>query len=227
MRTFERVCEAIGADADGIAQSQAPAGAGDLTLNGASVVLQDGSQPANLGAAVLDPPRPVLIASDGDESGLTLTVYGYDRANRLISEVVTGPNATVTATQLHFAVVTRIAISGAAAGNVTSGWDDTSYSPWMPLGNSCGPAGFRLVTVGNDLEGASIFFEAVSKNILREGNMEGDYPGAGEIQTIDDAGSPFAGDVETVCLVPYAAIRLVCNGNSVPIKFRVNPNYTA
>jgi hypothetical protein len=226
MRVFERIAEPITADADGIALGQTPAGAGNLTLNGAAVVVENGNSPAFIGQAVLNPPRNVIVASDGNDAGVTFTVYGKDRSGKIISEVFAGPNAGSTIGNLLFAQVSRISISAAGTGSITVGWGATSRSPWMPLGNSGGPAGFRLLTVGNDADGADTYLETTSKNILRTGAMDGDYPGDGEVQVIDNAGSPFNEDIESVCLVPYAAVRLVAIGNTVPLKLRANPNYT-
>lgn len=230
MRTIEVSCDPITTDVDGICLAQAPGSAGNLTINGVAVIgAADGTvTPANVGGALLNPPRPVTISSAANDTARTFTVYGFDRTGAAISESIAGANAGASVTSRLFATVTRIAINGAAAGNVTAGWNDVSYSAWMPIGQSMGPAGFRMLTVGNDNEGANMHIETTSKNVLRPSNMSGDFPGDDDIQFITDTGgADFSTDVESVCLVPYAAVRLVCTANSVAIKLRINPNYTA
>lgn len=110
-------------DADGIAQSQAVAGAGNLTLNGALV---------SGGVASLVVAQRVGIASSGADSALTFTVYGTDRNSHTISETVTGVATPTTVNTLQdFLTVTRIAVSGAAAGNITVGTVGVGSTRWL------------------------------------------------------------------------------------------------
>lgn len=112
------------ADADGIAQAQNPAGAGDLTLNGDLVT--DGV--AQLGDA-----RRVLITAAGDESDRTFTITGTDWFGNAISETITGPNATTAYTLLDFLTVTQVATSGAGSGNIEIGTNGVASSPPLVL----------------------------------------------------------------------------------------------
>lgn len=109
-------------DADGIAQAQAVAGAGNLTLNGAlisggvwTVTGQGGQQ--------------VTIASAGNDSGITFTVNGLDQDGKTVAEVVTGANAGNATSSAYFKKVTSIAASAAAAGNVSAGLLGTATTP--------------------------------------------------------------------------------------------------
>lgn len=109
------------ADADGIATSQSPSGAGDLTLDGTY---------ASSGTATLDVPRAVSITSDADDSGNTFTVTGTDQYGYDLSEEITGPNTTTTQGAKAFKTVTNVAIDGAAAGNVEAGTADIFGVPF-------------------------------------------------------------------------------------------------
>ena len=100
------------ADADGIAQSQTPSGAGNLTLNGALV---------SGGVATLDAPRRILVTTVSNESAKTLTFTGTDRRGYALTETMTGPNATTGYTNADFATVTQVAVSAAFTGAVTVG----------------------------------------------------------------------------------------------------------
>lgn len=111
-------------DADGVAQSQTPGGAGDLTINGAL---------ASNGVATMDIPRRVSITSAADDSGRAFTVYGRDRNANAIQEDVTGANAGAAETTLDFKTVTRVAVDAATAGAVTVGTSDTLSGPWIPV----------------------------------------------------------------------------------------------
>ncbi len=112
------------ADANGIAQAQNPAGAGELTLNGALVVD---------GVALLGDARRVLITAAADESDRTFTITGTDWFGNSISEEITGPNATTTYTNSDFLTVTSVVTSGAGSGNIEIGTNDIASSPPMIL----------------------------------------------------------------------------------------------
>jgi len=109
------------ADANGICESQTPT-AGNLTLDG---VLVTG------GVAVLDAARRVLITCAGNESTRNFIVSGTNWQGNLISETVTGPNATTAQTTNSFKTVTSISISGNAAGAVEVGTNGVADSPWV------------------------------------------------------------------------------------------------
>lgn len=110
------------ASATAIALAQTVAGAANLTLNGATVTA---------GVSTLDTPRRVGITSAGNDSGITFTITGVDRAGQVQSEVVTGANAGVVQSALDYAKVTRIATSGASSGNVSAGTTGIASSRWV------------------------------------------------------------------------------------------------
>ena len=107
------------ADPDGIATSQSPSGAGDLTLVSSTVTLT--------------PPRFVTITSAGDDTGVTFTITGTRPGGSTQTEVVTGANAGAATSTLTFATVTSIAISGASAAAVEAGFTQSGYSDWLPM----------------------------------------------------------------------------------------------
>lgn len=127
------------ADADGIAVAQAVAGAGNLTLNGALV---------SGGIANLVAPRRVIITSAGNDSGITFTVYGLNApGGNPISETVAGANVGVATTTKDFYTVTRIAASGAAAGNVEAGTSGVGASPWRNVNYEIVPVNLSVAVV--------------------------------------------------------------------------------
>ena len=66
----------------------------------------------------------LVITSAGDDSGITFTITGIkvgDLTNTVVSEVVTGANATTATSSNYYARVDSIVASGASAGNVKIG----------------------------------------------------------------------------------------------------------
>lgn len=115
------------ADADGIAQAQAVAAAGNLTLNGALVT----GGVAILGTEQYEA-RRVLLTSTGADSGKTFTVYGTDRYGNTQSEAVTGvASGSDQYTDMDYLTVTRIAVSAACAGNIAAGTNEVQSSEWV------------------------------------------------------------------------------------------------
>ena len=107
------------ADTDGIAASQSPSGAGNLTLVSSTVTLT--------------PPRFVTITSAGNDTGVTFTITGTRPGGSTQTEVVTGANAGAATSTLTFETVTSIAISGASDAAVEAGFTQSGYSDWLPL----------------------------------------------------------------------------------------------
>ena len=66
----------------------------------------------------------LVITSAGNDSGITFTITGIkvgDLTNTVVSEVVTGANATTATSANFYARVDSITASGASAGNVKIG----------------------------------------------------------------------------------------------------------
>lgn len=115
-------CQLDTADADGIAQSQTPGAAGNLTINGA---LASGGVATLTSAGMA---RQVLVTTVSNESGKTLTIYGTNATGNAISETIAGPNATTGVTVMYYRTVTRVAVSAAFTGAVTVGTNGVGSS---------------------------------------------------------------------------------------------------
>lgn len=112
----------VAASANNIALSQTPTTT--FTINGST---------ASGGVATLDTARRVLFTPAGNESANTFTIRGTDRAGNAQTDVVTGGNATATASVLDFLTVTSIALLNAAAGAITVGTNGVAASAWVRL----------------------------------------------------------------------------------------------
>lgn len=107
----------INADNNNVAASQAVTAATTLTLEA--------------GAASLGSPAQLVLETNADFSGVTFTITGTDANGNVISETLTGPNATTVNSVLYYASVTSITSDGGVGGgtvqvgvtgDVTSRW---------------------------------------------------------------------------------------------------------
>jgi hypothetical protein len=111
------------ADADGIAASQKPGAAGNLTLAGTMM---------DAGKVTFDMPRRIAIASDADDTGRTFTITGVDRNGNVQSEELAGPDtASVTSLKDYGTGPLAVSIDGAATGNITVGTAAALSTPWF------------------------------------------------------------------------------------------------
>lgn len=125
------------ADANAIALAATLAAPGDLTLTATPYVL--------------DPPRHVTVTSAGNDSGITFTVYGTTYSGNSISETIAGTNAGTATTTFDFATVTRIAASGATAGNVEAGYAQSGGSRWVRMDSWAMAQSVAQVTVSGTI----------------------------------------------------------------------------
>ena len=133
------------ADPDGIATSQTPLAAGDLTLDGA---LAPGGV-ATLGTGRVQ--RRVTISPVGDESARTFTIVGTNSDGTVISEELTGiVGPAVAQSARDYQTVTRISVDGATAGAVAAGTNSVGATPWIPLDRHRNPfaVGFGITVDG-------------------------------------------------------------------------------
>ncbi len=107
-------------DVDGVAEAQAVAAAGDLTLNGALVVA---------GVAIFDVPRAVENDSSSTDTTQTARVYGTDDFGVEMAEDIAFNGTTAVAGLKAFKTVTRVAIDILLAGNATCGTTDVLGLP--------------------------------------------------------------------------------------------------
>lgn len=133
--TYRKTLTVSAASTNGIATSQTPSGAADLTLVSSAVTLPNQGQ------------RPQIVTL-ADLSNRTFTFYGTEvNTGRTMSRSMTGPNATTGIMDASFATVTRVAISGAAAGALTVGWAAQGDLGAMPTDARANPTdiGFSCV----------------------------------------------------------------------------------
>lgn len=107
-----------------IAQSQAVASSGALTLNGSLVTAS---------VATLDAPRRVLISSTGNDASALFTVTGTNRYSSVQTELVAGTSGGSAYTVYDYATVTGISINKAAGSNVLAGTNAIASGPWYAL----------------------------------------------------------------------------------------------
>ena len=139
-KPFRKTYSLTAADADGIATSQTPLAAGNLTLDG---VLISG------GVLTLSEAQPVTITAAGNETARTFTVTGTAWDDSALTEAIAGPNATIATGTKHFKTVTQIAVDDATAGAVTAGIAGTAELPWIPLDHWLNPFNYSyFVDIG-------------------------------------------------------------------------------
>lgn len=83
------------------------------------------------GTATLDMQRRVLITSAGNDSGITFAITGTNQSGDVISETLTGANATTAQSVLDYLTVTSIIPSAAVASTLTIGTSGVASSPWV------------------------------------------------------------------------------------------------
>lgn len=229
MRVLQAIAAPIVLDADGIAKTQTPGAAGNLTINGdtaATYPYFSGYTSSTRTEVRLDPPRPVSITSDGADSGKTFTVTGVDRAGMPITEVITGPaTATVSGSKL-FARVFSIAVSAATAGAITAGWTADSYSRWIFLGNDCEDYQTRMRVLLGGTATFEVQATSMSMNVRAlhgEGRADtaptytgGDNPD--DIIVVQASGSTA---LNTDLAAPYVAIRLKVTAQNANVTLRL------
>lgn len=105
--------------ANNIATSQTPGAAGNLTLNGSLVTG---------GVAILPVPRRILITTTDTTHSFTIT--GTSPTGTLLTETVTNAGTSIQS-NLDYATVTSIRISGGASAAVTVGTNGVASSGYV------------------------------------------------------------------------------------------------
>ena len=95
-------------NADSVAETQAKAAAGDLTLNGAKT---------SGGVATFTAARQITVNSAGNLATLVFTITGTDINGDELVEAVTGVNNSTVTTTGYFKTVTQVAVSGSTSGS--------------------------------------------------------------------------------------------------------------
>lgn len=135
-----RITKALtSADDDNVCASQTPLAAGNLTINGVAAA----GSPA---IATLDTTRQILLTFAADETGHTITVYGYDKPSggNPIYEAVAGTTPGTVATTKEFGQVTRVAISAAATGAIKVGTNGVGSTQWFLVDWNLDPSNLTI-----------------------------------------------------------------------------------
>lgn len=109
---YDNLIIGITADPNGIAETQTPSGAGNLTLDGALV---------SGGVATLGKSNVVTITSAGDDQARTFTVTGTGEGGAALTEDIAGVDSTIATGTKKFKTVTQIAVDAGTAGAVIAG----------------------------------------------------------------------------------------------------------
>ncbi len=82
---------------------------------------------------VLDAQRRVVLASGGNDTAITFTIFGTNDAGFPISETIAGGNTTATPaiSNLDYKTVTNILHSGTVTSTLTVGTGNTGSSLWQ------------------------------------------------------------------------------------------------
>lgn len=164
---------AAGHGGGAVAAAQSAAGAQDLVINGSD---------AAGGVATFPHQRRVTIISVGNDSGITFTIYGTRDDGGAVSEVVAGPNATTATSSQDFRTVTRIATSGATAGNVTSGGSAVGDSVWQWVSQDITPFAMSFGCIVTGTINYEIEYTYDDPNSGTDGNIMA-YPPQSKVPT--------------------------------------------
>lgn len=190
------------ADPNGVCLSQTPAAGGvqNLTIAGAL---------ASGGVATMDTPRHVSITSAGNDSARTFTVTGTDRYGNVITETISGPNATTRNGAKNFATVTAVTVDANTAGAIQVGSADAAEGPWIPVDHF--NQDFNIGLFGKISGGASLTYgvETTISDIQAIGFQESDADAVAH-PTFTAKTADFQ-DSQTV---PIEAYRLAVSGHA-------------
>ncbi len=199
-----------------------PSNAGTISqvkANGTSYLQPGAGLPISGTAAVLGAAQPVLIASAGNDSGITFKIVGLGPSGELISESLSGANVGTATSANLYSVVYSITPSAATAANVTVGTGSVVYSPWLIIGAQRNEFQTQVRTffapggTGNyDLQGTTD---------IQIMNQVGGY--ADDIITLESAQT---GNVSSFPNGPMMAYRLKMNSGG-PVTLRILENRTA
>lgn len=156
-------------DADGVSLSQSVPGAAGVVIDGAYASGYDVDLLSTAAAAIttatltsaaasIIPPRQIVVASDGDESGATVALVGTDVNNAVISETITGPNTTRTATTKFFSSLISATMSTTSVGSVSvgvNGFATLTQPRRVAIASAGNDAGVTFTVTGTDAHGST------------------------------------------------------------------------
>ena len=194
MRPIVQTRQLAAAVANGIAQDQQLAAAGNLLLNGSLV---DSDSVAQLGTQ-----RQVIFESAGNIATVVFTITGTDDSGAVISETVTGINASTVATELNYATVTQIAADIAFPSDVEVGTNGIGASQTVPLDQYQTPFNVSLFLVITGTVDVTVQFTG--------DDVFGDFPGP-HSWTDHPSLTNITADDDATFISPVSACRLLTN----------------
>jgi len=204
MRPIVQTRQLAAAVANGVALDQQLGAAGDLTLNG-SFVDSDG-------VAQLGTQRQVIFESAGNIATVVFTITGTDDSGAIISEDVTGINASTVPTTLNYATVTQIAADAAFASDVEVGTNSIGASQTVPLDQYISPFN---VTLGLIISGVvDVTVQYTFDDVF------GDFPGPHTWLDHPDLTNA-VGTSEGTFISPVSACRLLTNSGTGEAILRI------
>lgn len=200
MRPITRTYALVAASANGIALTQTPLAAGNLTINGGL---------ASGGVVTLATAQHVSISCAGADSGRTFTVTGTDYNGIAITEAIAGSAGSITKGAKNFKTITAVAVDAATAGAVTAGILGELETPWIPLNHYANPFDYAFqVHIGT----ATFSIESTMDDVQ-------DVLVTPLASTLQASGSV---DVNGSSSVPATAVRLkVTSFTTGPVTFKV------
>lgn len=156
--------------ANSICASQTPGGAVALTINGTlattdPVAGAGGTAAAGSSTVRFPVPQRIYITGGSDESGKTFTVVGTLQSTNtfgpgtIISEVITGPNASTAASAKLYSTIISITASAGTTGAITVGHSGTATmdkARRVDITSGGNDTGITFTVVGTDLNGDPI-----------------------------------------------------------------------
>jgi len=100
-----------------------------------------------LSTTILDKQRRLLITAAGDESSNTFTVVGTNSAGFAVSEVITGPNASTTQSNIDFKTVSTITALATTAGTLSVGTNGVGSTLWNIMNYHVTPVNMEVACV--------------------------------------------------------------------------------
>lgn len=99
--------------------------------------------------ATLDTPRRILFTPAGNESANTFTITGTDWNGTVVTEVLTGANATAFYSALDYRTVTQIVPTNTTASTITVGTTTIASSAWVRFDEySTFPTAIQITVTG-------------------------------------------------------------------------------
>jgi flagellin len=146
----------VNADTDFIATAAENDGVTDVTLGGHAAVAAIGTEDTEAnGGATLIVAQQIVITSEGDDSGTTVTVEGTNADGSVISETLTGGNAGAVTTLNRFKTVTAVTFAATSAGTVDVGVEGTSVDYNYKGARGFGDFDISTAASGGDVQTSS------------------------------------------------------------------------